>query len=85
VTFDLFVALVVAVAVIAAGLYAIHRSGPRREPRAVRCPEKKTEAHIVVERREGSFAALMPEDVAACSLLPEGKVDCEKKCLVSGG
>jgi hypothetical protein len=84
VTFDLLVAIVVAAAVVGGGLYTIHRWGPRREARAVRCPEKKTEAQIVVERREGSFAALMPPDVAACSLLPEGKVDCEKKCLAPG-
>lgn len=80
-TVDLVVAIIVAAAVVAAGLFAIHRWGPGRYRNWVRCPEKKVDAQILIERQEGSFGALTPPDVAACSLLPEGKVDCDKKCL----
>ena len=80
-TTDLLVAIVLAAAAVAAGLLAIHRWGPGRSRNWVHCPEKKVDAQILVERKEGSFGALTPPDVASCSLLPEGKVDCEKKCL----
>jgi hypothetical protein len=74
-------AILVAAAMVAAGLYAIHHWGPGRKRRWVHCPEKDVDAEVTVERKEGSFAALLPPDVAACSLLPDQKVDCEKKCL----
>ena len=80
-TIDLLAAIVLAVAVVAAGLLAIHHWGPGRSREWVRCPESKVEAQILVERQEGSFAALTTPDVVACSLLPEGQVDCGKKCL----
>jgi hypothetical protein len=80
-TIDLLAAIVLAVAVVAAGLLAIHHWGPGRFRQWVRCPESKVEAQILLERQEGSFAALTPPDIVACSLLPEGKVDCDKKCL----
>lgn len=78
---DLLAAIVIAVIVVVAGLLAIHHWGPGRYREWVRCPERKVEAQILVERREGSFATLTPPDIVACSLLPEGKVDCGKKCL----
>ena len=80
-TTDLVLAILGAILVVAAGLYAIYRWGPGRAARVVHCPEKKVAAQVVLERQEGSFGALLEPDITACSLLPEGRVDCEKKCL----
>ena len=80
-TFELVLALIAAAVGVALGLLAIHHWGPRRTRNWVHCPEKNVDARITVERKEGSFAALLPPDVASCSLLPEGDVTCEKKCL----
>jgi Flp pilus assembly protein CpaB len=80
-TFDPLFAIIVAAGVVAAGLFAIHRWGPGRSRRWVHCPEKETDAQVLVERKEGSFGALLPPDVVSCSLLPGGPVDCDKACL----
>ena len=80
-TLDPLLAILLAAVVVAAGLFAIHRWGPGRSRRWVHCPEKDRDAQVLVERKEGSFAALLPPDVVTCSLLPEGKVDCDQECL----
>lgn len=82
-TTDLLFFGAVAAAVVVAGLYLIHRYGPGVVRRRVRCPEKKTQAQVAVLRKEGSFGALVEADVISCSLVPEGPIDCEKKCLRS--
>jgi hypothetical protein len=72
-------AILVAVAVVAFGLFLINLYGPHVVRRRVRCPGKEL-ADITVEQKEGSFAALEKPDVVSCSLLP-GAVDCDRACL----
>ena len=80
-TTGLLLATVIAVAIVAVGLYLIHRWGPGLTRRSVHCPEKKVQADIAVEQKEGSFGALLKPDVVSCSLFPEGSVECDKKCV----
>lgn len=82
-TTDLLFFCAIAAGVVAAGLYLVYRWGPGVARRRVRCPEKKTQAQVAVLRKEGSFGALVEADVISCSLLPEGPIDCSKKCLPS--
>ena len=78
-----WLAVVVALAILTAGGYLIHRWGPGIVRRSLRCPEKNVQAEIEVLRKEGSFGAILNDDVLSCSLLPGG-VDCDKKCLGTG-
>ena len=62
-------------------LFSIWRWGPGRAKHSVLCPEKQLRAKLVVEQREGDFGSLRANDVAACSLFPEGPLNCNKECL----
>jgi hypothetical protein len=73
--------ILIPVAGVVVGLSLIQRYGPGVRHRLVNCPEKKVLAVIDVERKEGSFGALLKPDVAACSLLSGVPVTCDKKCL----
>jgi len=74
------VAILTVVVVWAVAIYTIHRWGPGRDRRSVRCPDKGVRARVVVEQREAGFGELAVTDVAACSLL-RGPVTCDKGCL----
>ena len=82
----MFDPLVLAVAawvvlVVAAGTMVIRRWGPGRVKRSVRCPDKNTEAKLVVLYTEPKWGTLTATDVAACSLFGAGPVGCDKACL----
>ena len=81
VNLELALAIVIAIATVAAGLYAIYRLGPGMTSRRLRCPETGRHAEIAVVREEGTFGSLLERDVVACSLLPGGLPDCAKRCL----
>lgn len=74
------VAILTVLVAWAVAFYTIRRWGPGRARRAVRCPEKKARARVVVEQRESEFGRLAVTDVTACSLL-DGPVTCDKACL----
>ncbi len=75
------VAIVAGVLALAFAGWAIYNWGPGVKRRTVHCPEKKVPAEVDVVQKEGSFGALVDADVASCSLLPGGPVDCGKECL----
>ena len=59
----------------------IRRWGPGRAKRSVLCPVRKLRADVIVEQREGDFGCLRVTDAVACSLFPNGRLDCVKECL----
>jgi len=61
--------------------FAIRRWGPGPARLRTRCPERRARAQLIVLHREGGFGEIYPADVARCSLLGAGPVDCEKACL----
>lgn len=60
---------------------AVAHWGPGVARRLVRCPEKKARARLAVLHTEPSFGAIQAHDVLACSLLGDGPVTCDKRCL----
>jgi hypothetical protein len=79
-TVDMLFPVALVGAIVVATVYGLYRWGPGRVHRSVQCPEKKVRAQVEMVVKEGSFGAVVNDDIASCSLLP-GPVDCEKKCL----
>lgn len=80
-TTGLVIAAILAIAIVATGLYVIFRCGPGTVRRRLRCPEKNVAARVEVLRKEGTWGTLLESDVTSCSLFPEGSIDCAKACL----
>ena len=83
-TSGLWFALVVAAAIVLVGGYVIRRLGPGVVRRFTHCPEKNVQAEIEILCKEGTWGTLLSADVIACSLLPDGTVDCSKHCVRRG-
>lgn len=75
------VEVVAVLGMLAVFALAVWYWGPGEREHIVKCPEKKINAKVLVEQREGDFGRLRMADIERCSLLPEGPVACDKACL----
>jgi len=62
--------------------HAIWKWGPGLRRRSVRCPEKRLEAKVLADQREGDFDCLRVADVKECSLLGSAPPSCGKGCMI---
>ena len=78
---QLTVALLMALGFLLVAGYGIWQWGPGLRTHAVKCPELKLGARVLVDQREAEFGNLKFTDIKRCSLLKDRPVDCGKECL----
>lgn len=78
---EILLAVLGVLSVWGVAVFSFWRWGPGRARRSLLCPVKQQRAAVVLEQKEGDFGCLRVTDALACSLFPDGPLNCGKECV----